>query len=82
MAGLGARLELLPPIEEGRTRSIQDLLDGIAHNDYSWTWKVPDDVRVGALDELTAWTRERFGDPATTHPGGTRTVWRAYTLAG
>jgi ubiquinone/menaquinone biosynthesis C-methylase UbiE len=81
MERLGARPRELPEVHEAAFDSLADFLEGIEESRYSWTWDLPDDVRLGALAELRPWVEERFGplDEPMTRPHATR--WRAYDLA-
>jgi ubiquinone/menaquinone biosynthesis C-methylase UbiE len=81
MEGLGATPRALPEVHEAAFDSLEDFLDGIEESRYSWTWGVPDDVRLGAVADLRPWAQQRFGrlDEATPRPHATR--WAAFDLA-
>ena len=81
MASHGAALRLIDPVGEGHDESIRTFLDEIRENLFSWTWRVPEDVRMRAADELEPWSEERFGDIDEVRHYEHATVWRAYDLA-
>lgn len=76
----GGRLRMLPPLIHRSEEPLAAFLDGIEHNRYSWTWPVPDDVRLAALDELRRWAEERFGPLHVPRTWEAAIVWRAYDL--
>jgi SAM-dependent methyltransferase len=80
MARHGARLRELEAVVEGGEETMGEFIEEIRANSYSWTWRVPDDVRLRAADELEPWVRERFGDLDAVHRWEHATVWRAYDL--
>ena len=80
MANHGATLRLLPPVGEGGEETIRSFLDEIRENLFSWTWRVPEDVRMRAVDELEPWAEDRFGDLDEVRRFQHPTVWRAYDL--
>jgi SAM-dependent methyltransferase len=81
MSRLGASVRELPAIHEGNDETIRSFVDEIRDNLFSWTWKVPDEVRVRAADELEPWAEQRFGDLDEVRRWEYATVWRAYDLA-
>jgi SAM-dependent methyltransferase len=80
MASLGARPRELPPVHEGGDEPLGEFVDGIRDNLYSWTWNVPDDLRLRAHAELRRWAADRFGDLGERRPFEHATRWRAYDL--
>jgi SAM-dependent methyltransferase len=78
----GGRLRILPPLTDRREEPLSEFLDGIERNLYSWTWPVPDDARLSALDQLRPWAEERFGPLDRLQAFETTIVWRAYDLPG
>jgi SAM-dependent methyltransferase len=81
MASLGARPRDLPSVHEGGDDPLGGFIDGIRDNLYSWTWNVPEGVRLRAHEELRRWAAERFGDLDERRPFEHATRWRAYDLA-
>jgi SAM-dependent methyltransferase len=81
MRRLGAKPRSLPEVHEAAVDSLGEFLEGIEESRYSWTWDLPDDVRLGALAQLRPWAEERFGrlDEPKLRPHATR--WRAFDLA-
>jgi SAM-dependent methyltransferase len=80
MASHGATVRLLEPVGEGGEETMRSFLDEIRDNLFSWTWRVPDDVRLRAVDELEPWAVERFGALDEVRRWEHATVWRAYDL--
>ena len=78
MAGLGRRYRPLAPIRSTGSETVEDFMQGIEGNRYSWTWRLPDDVRMKAAKDLRPWARERFGDLDVPVPYEFATEWRAY----
>jgi SAM-dependent methyltransferase len=76
----GATVRLLPALLERSEEPLGTFLDSIERNLYSWTWPVPEDVRLGALRELRPWARERYGPLDRPYPFESEIVWRAYDL--
>jgi SAM-dependent methyltransferase len=82
MAALGRRVRPLPPLRHTVVETVEDFMTGIEENRYSWTWRLPDDVRMSAVTELRPWAQERFGDLDTPMPFEFATEWRAYDAEG
>jgi SAM-dependent methyltransferase len=82
MAGHGATLRILPSVHETWEDALGDFLDGIEQGMYSWTWTVPEDVRLRTLAELRPWAAERFGPLDEVRRSPLLQVWRAYDLSG
>ena len=80
MAALGASVRELEPVNEGGEEAMRAFLDEIRDNLFSWTWKVPEDVRLRAVGELEPWAAERWGDLDEVRRFDHATVWRAYDL--
>jgi SAM-dependent methyltransferase len=81
MAGHGATLRILPPIEEAWEDTLGEFLDGVQEGRYSWTWTAPDDVRRRVVAELRPWASERFGPLDEVRRSVLPQVWRAYDLS-
>ncbi len=77
---LGGAPRPLPPILERTEEPIATLLGGIERNLYSWTWPLPNDVRLRAAAAVRAWAEERFGPLERPRPREVPIVWRAYDL--
>jgi SAM-dependent methyltransferase len=80
MAGKGATLRILPSVHETWDDALGDFLDGIERGMYSWTWTVPEDVRLGAVAQMRPWAAERFGPLDTVRRSPLLQIWRAYDL--
>ena len=80
VAGHGGSLRLLPTIVDRSEEPLEVFLGGIERSLYSWTWSVPEDVRLAALRELRPWAKERFGPLDRPLALETEIVWRAYDL--
>lgn len=76
----GASVRLLPPLVERSEEPLEAFLDGIERNLYSWTWPIPDDVRLAVVGELRPWAEERYGALDLPFPYDSEIVWRAYDL--
>jgi SAM-dependent methyltransferase len=82
MAALGRRYRPLATIRSTGSETVEDFMQGIEGNHYSWTWRLPDDVRMNAAKDLRPWARERFGDLEVPIAYEFVTEWRAYDAAG
>ena len=82
MAGHGATLRILPPIEETWEDTLGEFLDGVEEGRYSWTWSSSDDDRRRVVAELRSWTAERFGPLDAVRRSVLPQGWRAYDLPG
>lgn len=76
----GGRLRILPALSDRSEEPLAGFLAGIERNLYSWTWPVPDDVRLAAVRDLRPWAEERFGPLDRPYVFETEIVWRAYDL--
>jgi SAM-dependent methyltransferase len=81
MALLGARARELPSVHEGGDDPLANFIDGIRDARYSWTWNVPEAVRLRAYEELRRWATDRFGNLDERRPFEHATRWRAFDLA-
>lgn len=80
MRDRGATARELPPVREEGEYTIGGFLDEIRDNVFSWTWPLPDDVRLRAVERLRPWAKERFGALDEVRPFEHATIWRAYDL--
>ncbi len=80
MDELGARLRLLPPIQEAEQGTLGEFLDAIEEGRWSWTWNTPEGARRSAVREMRPWVEERFGPLDRAEPNEFATIWRAYDL--
>lgn len=80
MRGHGAGVRNLPGLLEEVTVTLDDFLEGIKQNRYSWTWNVPEDLRLRAAAEIRPWATERFGPVSEPGPFEHAHVWHAYDL--
>jgi hypothetical protein len=78
----GGRLRRLPAIHDPSDEPPDVFLGGIERNCYSWTWPVPDDERLRALEELRPWAEGRFGPLDRPYHFDAEIAWRAYDLPG
>ena len=81
MGALGASPRSLPTFTEVERDGLDDFVERIARNRYSWTWKVEDPALLGRVaGEVRRWAADRFG-PLDQVPRETYEVtWRAYDL--
>jgi SAM-dependent methyltransferase len=80
MRGHGATIRELPVLVEDVAVSLGEFIEGIEENRYSWTWKVPEDVRLRAADKIRRWAAERFGPVEDVGRFQQAHVWHAYDL--
>jgi hypothetical protein len=80
LARHGASVRLLPTLLERSEEPLGAFLDGIERNLYSWTWPVPEEVRLGVVRELRPWAQKRYGSLDRPFPFDSEIVWRAYDL--
>lgn len=82
MVALGATPRELPPVTERESDNLDDFIDGIERNRYSWTWRVEDpELLASVAAEVRDWAEERFG-PLDGPRGTFDIVWRAYDIPG
>ncbi len=81
MGAYGASARELPPVREGSDEPLAAFLQGIEAGRYSWTWGVPETIRLLTVAELRGWAEERFGGLEERRPFEHATRWRAYDLA-
>ena len=82
LARRGASLRILPSPYESFEEPLEEFVRGIQENRYSWTWAVPEDVRLRAVAEIRPWVQERFGSLDESWEFSLATTWRAYDLPG
>lgn len=81
MAELGATKRDLPPITDVERNGIEEFIEGIAQNAYSWTWKVEDPTRLAQVAaEVRRWAEDRYGPLADIPRQTFEVVWVAYDL--
>ena len=80
LASLGASARALPEIPDHPEERMGSFLAAIGSNRYSWTWPVPEDVRLRAVRELRGWVQERFGPLDRPRRSEHPIRWRAYDL--
>jgi SAM-dependent methyltransferase len=80
MASLGAVRRPLPPVSYVVRDTLGDYFRMIADGRYSWTWRIPEDERRRAADEVRAWAEDRYGDLETPRPWRHRIRFRAFDL--
>ena len=80
LAEHGAAVRVLPAPFESFEERLEEFIQGIEEDRYSWTWGVPDDVRLLAVDEIRPWAREQFGPLDVVRESSIVATWRAYDL--
>jgi SAM-dependent methyltransferase len=80
MTALGARVRELSSVHEGGTDTLDEFIEGIEENRYSWTWPLGDDERLRAAAEVRSWAEARFGPLDERQPFEHVTRWLAYDL--
>jgi len=81
MTALGAHVRELPSVHEGGTDTLDEFIEGIEENRYSWTWPLPEEQRRRAATEVRSWAEERFGPLDERQPFEHATRWLAYDLS-
>jgi SAM-dependent methyltransferase len=76
----GGSLRILPPAYESFEESLEDFVRGIEENRYSWTWPIPEDVRLRTVAEIRPWAKEWLGSLYAVQTFSISTTWRAYDL--
>jgi len=76
----GASLRILPQAYESFEEPLEEFMRGIEENRYSWTWPVPEGVRLRAVAEIRPWAEERLGSLSDVQRFSIATTWRAYDL--
>ena len=61
---MGAAVRQVQVVRFTRSRSIGEVVDGIAERTHSHTWSVPDEILAATLRELQAWVHEQYGADA------------------
>jgi ubiquinone/menaquinone biosynthesis C-methylase UbiE len=82
MTALGAHVRELPSVHEGGTDTLDEFIEGVEENRYSWTWPLPEEQRRRAAAEVRSWAEERFGPLDERQPFEHATRWLAYDLGG
>ena len=77
----GARMRLLPALEEERRIPVDGWIQLLRGNVFSWTWQLDDETRERAADATLAWAKERFDDLSAPREFFQIAQWRAYDLA-
>jgi SAM-dependent methyltransferase len=80
MTELGASPRALPILTDVEAQPLSVFLDGIEHNRYSWTWRIPAEDLARVAPEVRAWAQVRFGPLDHTPPHRFELAWRAYDL--
>lgn len=82
-ASRGARVRRLPPIENRRTASWEEMIGNLEAGLYSWTWTLDEHTRRSAGERVRAWAEKEFG-PLDETRDETRgeILWRAYDILG
>jgi SAM-dependent methyltransferase len=81
MDALGWRARPLPPIAHTVVETLEDFVAGIEENRYSWTWRLPEDMRDRAAVQVRAWAEQEFGDLSAPQLMEFTSDWRAYDPA-
>lgn len=80
MRAFGAGVRSLPSYTYVERDGLDDFLDGLEGNHYSWAWPIDDDLRLRATAEVRAWAEERFGPLDRVPRAEHEVVWHAYDL--
>jgi SAM-dependent methyltransferase len=74
---IGWRVDEVFEVTYQRTSSLVEYFAEVPTKRWSWTWRVPDDQLLAAVDEVRAWSAERFGDLDRSLQDEP-TTWRVY----
>jgi SAM-dependent methyltransferase len=80
MTQLGARARPLSPYLDTDRNGPGAYMDALEQNLHSWTWSMPEDLRLRAAAEVRAWAEARFGPLDQLPPHRYEVAWRAYDL--
>ena len=80
MDDLGASMRTLDPLHEQVEERLDEFLDEIEANRYSWTWPIDDEVRIEAVRELRTWAADQYGALDVPRRRELTTIWRAYDV--
>ena len=74
----GWSVQQLRPIPLPLSHTVEEHLEGVESNCYSWTWRLTDEQRTAAVREVRAWVTAELGDPAQTSLPAGPIRWHAY----
>jgi SAM-dependent methyltransferase len=80
MASLGAVRRALPPVSYVARDTLAEHFRLIADGRHSWAWRIPEDERRGAVDEVRSWAQDRYGDLEAPRAQRRRIWFRAFDL--
>ena len=81
MERLGTRTRDLPVYADLERDGVDDFMDALRDGFFSWTWSMPEEIRVRAAHEVRAWAEARFGPLDRIPRHEHEIVWRVYDLA-
>ncbi|MEP7060205.1 MAG: class I SAM-dependent methyltransferase [Actinomycetota bacterium] len=79
MESLGCLVRLLPGFDEPDRQSMEEFIQAIQDNIYSWTWKLDPETRVRHAQATRTWAQKRFGDLDALHQVST-VGWHVYEV--
>jgi hypothetical protein len=82
LAALGAAGRDLPRLTEPGRVSLMDVIASFERGDFSYTWRMDDETRLGAAREVRAWAMATYGSLEEVRPTSSTIAWRAYDLPG
>jgi hypothetical protein len=59
---MGASVEQVPVVRFSHSRSVREVIDGIASRTHSHTWGIPEDILTVTVRELREWAAQEFKD--------------------
>jgi ubiquinone/menaquinone biosynthesis C-methylase UbiE len=80
MTRLGCSPREIPQLREVVDQTLESFIESIAEGRWSWTWKVPDDLRRRTAEQIRPWAEERFGPLDAPYQEELATRWCAYDL--
>jgi ubiquinone/menaquinone biosynthesis C-methylase UbiE len=80
MTRLGCNPREIPQLREVVDHTLESFIESIAEGRWSWTWKVPADLRRRTAEQIRPWAEERFGPLDAKCREELATRWCAYDL--
>ncbi len=75
-----ARVRPLPVFTDVERDDVEDFLNALRDDLYSWTWPIPEDERLRAAAQVHRWAEARFGPLDRLPRREYEIAWRAYDL--
>lgn len=76
----GAQPQELPAVAFQISSSLNGFFEEITDRHYSWTWRIPDNELLTAVEQVRDWASREYGDLDAPFDAEARMRWRAYDL--